>query len=104
MSGAGHWQPGVTVVLQELWQGRLLMLDVIVEPDRSWRWKDEDEFAALVAAGLIGAAEAARVRDEALRVTRGVEANAPPFNERWHDWRPDPTWPSPALPAGWDRL
>lgn len=81
-----------------------LMLDVLVGPDRQWRWKDEDEFDALVTSDLIDAAEAARVRDEAQRVIRGVEANEPPFSEPWHDWRPDPSWPSPELPAGWDRL
>ncbi len=81
-----------------------LMLDILVAPDRQWRWKDEDEFAALVAAGLIDAAEAARVRDAARRAIGGVEANEPPFSERWHDWRPDPSWPLPQLPAGWDRL
>ncbi len=81
-----------------------LMLDIIVAPDRHWRWKDEDEFDALVAAGLIDAAEAARVRDEARRVIGGVEANEPPFSEHWHAWRPDPSWPLPELPEGWDQL
>lgn len=81
-----------------------LMLDITVAPDRQWHWKDEDEFAALVAAGLIDTTEEARVRDEARRVIRRVAANTPPFNKRWHDWRPDPSWPLPQLPAGWDRL
>ena len=81
-----------------------LLLDIVVEPGRQWHWKDEDEFAALVAAGVIDATEAARVRDEAQRVIGRVQASAPPFNERWHDWRPEPSWPLPQLPAGWDRL
>lgn len=81
-----------------------LMLDILVAPDRQWRWKDEDEFAALVAAGLIDGEEVAQVRDEAQRVIGRVEANAPPFNERWHGWRPDPAWPLPELPDGWERL
>lgn len=81
-----------------------LMLDITVSPDRRWRWKDEDEFGALVAAGLIDTSEEARVRDEARRVIRAVEANEEPFNERWHEWRPNPAWLSPTLPDGWDRL
>ena len=23
--------------------------------------------------------------------------------DRWADWRPDPAWPVPVLPSGWDR-
>ncbi len=81
-----------------------LMLGILVAPDRRWRWKDEDEFGARIAAGLITTAEAARVRDEARRVIGHVEANAPPFSARWHDWRPEPSWSLPQPPAGWDRL
>jgi hypothetical protein len=80
-----------------------LMLDVIVEPEGTWRWKDEDELDALVQAGLFDAATAARVRDEALAVIRRVEAGAAPFRDRWHDWRPDPGWRLPELPPGWDQ-
>lgn len=81
-----------------------LMLDILVAPDRQWHWKDEDEFAALVAAGLITTAEAAWVREEAQRVIERVAADAPPFNEPWHDWRPNPRWSVPELPEGWDQL
>jgi hypothetical protein len=79
-----------------------LMLDVIVEMDRSWRWKDEDELDALVGAELIAEPTAERVRSEARGVIARVEANGPPFSEPWHEWRPDPSWPLPELPVGWD--
>jgi hypothetical protein len=26
----------------------------------------------------------------------------PPFDEDWSSWRPDPAWPAPELPTGWD--
>ena len=81
-----------------------LMLDILVECDRCWRWKDEDEFDALVAANLIDAVEAAHIRDAGRRVIKDIEANAPPFSEPWHDWRPDPDWPLLELPQGWDRV
>lgn len=81
-----------------------LMLDVIIELDRQWRWKDEDEFDALVSANLIEATEAARVRDEAHRVIACLEANDPPFCDPWHEWRPDPSWPLPELPDGWGQI
>jgi hypothetical protein len=31
-----------------------------------------------------------------------VLAGEPPFDRDWKDWRPDPGWPFPQLPEGWD--
>jgi uncharacterized protein len=33
-----------------------------------------------------------------------VEEWAAPFDQGWESWRPDPEWPLPEVPAGWDRL
>jgi hypothetical protein len=77
-------------------------LDVLVEADLSWRWKDEDELATFVARGIIDEALAARVQDEGLRVARCAEQNEPPFDEPWPDWRPDPSWPRAELPDAWE--
>nr|WSX77079.1 DUF402 domain-containing protein [Streptomyces sp. NBC_00899] len=78
-------------------------LDISVHEDRSWRWLDEDEFAQAQADGLMTAALAARVRQAGWRAVRMIEAWGPPFSDRWQDWRPDPRWPVPGLPADWDR-
>ncbi len=77
-------------------------LDIVVSPDRSWAWKDEDHLEAATALGRFSAEEAASIREEAERVIRLIEAWAPPFCEGWEDWRPDPTWPLPELPPGWE--
>jgi hypothetical protein len=79
-------------------------LDISVQPDRSWRWLDEDEFAQAQADGLMPAALAAQVRQAGLRAVDVIRAWGPPFRDRWQDWRPDPDWPVPALPADWDRV
>ena len=71
-------------------------LDLIVFPDGTYRWKDEDELEQAAAAGLLDADE---VRAEAARVLAEW-----PFPTGWEDWRPDPSWPVPLLPAGWDRV
>ncbi|HZU12409.1 MAG TPA: DUF402 domain-containing protein [Chloroflexota bacterium] len=81
-----------------------LMLDIVVAPDRRWRWKDEDEFEALVSQGIIDNDEACRVRREAADVIRQLDANLAPFNHPWHSWRPNPDWGLPHLPSGWDCL
>ncbi len=79
-------------------------LDVWVEPDRSWEWKDEDEFAE--ATGLPGywtADEAVGIRAAGERLIKLAEAGDFPFDGTWCDFRPDQSWPLPQLPAGWDR-
>jgi predicted RNA-binding protein associated with RNAse of E/G family len=87
---------GVDVVDQDL--------DVVVAPDHSWRWKDEDEFAERLAFP-----EHYWVRDEAAvwaegrRVIKIAEAGEFPFDGTWTDFVPDPSWRVPELPAGWDR-
>jgi uncharacterized protein len=77
-------------------------LDIWVEPDRSWQWKDEDELEIAVRVGYHSEEEAALIRAEGERVVERIDAWQPPFSEPWQDWRPDPTWPAPALPADWD--
>ena len=70
-------------------------LDLIVEPDGRRRWKDEDELEHAAALGLLDADE---VWAEAERVIAD-----PPWPTGWEDWRPDPSWPAPRLPDGWDQ-
>ncbi len=81
---------------------RDLFLDIWVEPDRSWRFLDEDELEAAEQEGAVGADEAARVRAEGARVAERIEHWQSPFDEGWEDWRPDLSWEMPQLPEGWD--
>jgi len=78
-------------------------LDVLIPLDRSsWTWKDEDELAEAVALGLFTQEDAAGFRYWGERAIERVLLRLPPFDEPWEDWRPDPAWPSPELPPGWD--
>jgi hypothetical protein len=77
-------------------------LDVQIAPDRSWNWKDEDESASVQQRSVISPAEAVAIRAEGERVIAAIEANHWPFNAGWELWRPDPAWPIPELPHGWD--
>jgi hypothetical protein len=74
-------------------------LDIWIEPDGSWSWKDEDDLAALVERGVYAPAEAEAFRAEGERVLAD-----PPWPTGWEDWRPDPTWAVPELPQGWDAV
>lgn len=77
-------------------------LDIVVGPDRRWRWKDEDHFAHIQRFGWITPDYAAELRAEGERVIARIEAAESPFDGEWLDWRPDPAWPLPTLPRDWE--
>ncbi|MEU6621796.1 DUF402 domain-containing protein [Streptomyces litmocidini] len=78
-------------------------LDISVYPDRSWLWRDEDEFAQAQRAGLMGPEQAARVLAAGQEAVELITSWGTPFADGWEAWRPDPSWPVPTLPADWDR-
>jgi hypothetical protein len=75
------------------------VLDIWVQPDLSWEWKDEHELEAAVRLGRFTREDAAAIRAEGERVVAEW-----PFPTGWEDWRPDPAWTVPQLPEGWDVL
>ena len=66
---------------------------------RTARWKllDEDELAEGLESGVLTAEDEAAARADAARLVEEW-----PFPTGWEDWRPDPRWEPPRLPAGWD--
>ncbi|TDC26113.1 DUF402 domain-containing protein [Streptomyces sp. 8K308] len=79
-------------------------LDIAVYPDHSWEWRDEDEFAQALRAGLLTEEQAAGVREAGRRAAALIGDWGPPFSERWVSWRPDPRWDVPRLPPDWAKL
>jgi Protein of unknown function (DUF402) len=98
---AARWDDGdvagVDVVDQDL--------DIVAAPDRTWRWKDEDEFAERLAVPEhYWVQDEPAVWAEGRRVIKEIEAGAFPFDGTWTDFTPDPAWSVPrSLPTGWDR-
>jgi predicted RNA-binding protein associated with RNAse of E/G family len=81
------------------------VLDVVVAPDRSrWEWKDRDELEAAVRLGLFTPGQAAEFEAEAEHGLHRLLNREPPFDRDWTTWRPDPSWPVPELPPGWDAV
>lgn len=75
-------------------------LDIVVSPDRTWQWKDEDDLdEAIGVPGFWTASEARNIRDEGLRAVEPAATGAFPFDGRWCDYAPDPSWPTPRLPG-----
>jgi predicted RNA-binding protein associated with RNAse of E/G family len=80
-------------------------LDIVVQPDRTWVYKDEDEMLDGVAHGpLYWGPDERTIRSAAGLAVKLVEAGEFPFDGTWTDFQPDPSWPVPLeLPARWDR-
>ena len=80
-------------------------LDLVVAPDRTWRWKDEDEFADHLAhPDTYWVDDPAAVWAEGERVVKLIQAGEFPFDGSRTDFRPDPMWTVPAeLPPDWNR-
>lgn len=74
-------------------------LDVWVEPDGEWRWKDEDDFARAQELGVLDSASAAAVRAEGERVVAER-----PWPTGWENWRPPERWRPLRLPGDWDEV
>jgi Protein of unknown function (DUF402) len=88
---------GIDVVDQDL--------DIVVAPDRTWQWKDEDEFAERLAVpDHYWVPDEAAVWTEGRRVIKTIEAGEFPFDGTWTDYVVEPSWLTPAsLLPGWDR-
>ncbi len=80
-------------------------LDVLVAADRTWQWKDEDEFAERTGHPLFwDQAAASVIHSEASRLIGLAEAAQFPFDGTWCNFRPDPHWQPTELPWWWDQL
>ncbi len=69
-------------------------LDLIARPGKGLQWKDEDE---LEHAGALGLVDVAAVRRDA-----AAAVASPPWPTGWETYVPEPPWPVPELPVGWD--
>lgn len=72
-------------------------LDIWIESDGSWQWKDEHELDVAVELGFFTSEQAAAFRAEGERVIAEW-----PFPTGWEEWRADPSWPVPLVPGDWE--
>lgn len=80
-----------------------LELDIVIRPDGSWRWKDDERMESWVERGRWTAAEVAAIRAEGARVAAELEAGRRWWSDEWASWEPDPAWPTPEIRDGWER-
>lgn len=78
-----------------------LSLDIVVAPDFTWKMKDEDHFQWIQDLGWVTPERAKQMLLDKDEMIARIERRDRPFNEDWPNWRPDPSWTIPQLPADW---
>ena len=64
-------------------------LDIVVDPDRNWQQKDQDELDVNVEQGRLTPEQVKEIRSEGQWAVEEIESNRGVFSEEWKDWRPD---------------
>ncbi len=81
-----------------------LELDIVVDHDFTWNWKDADMYREGIREGCIEeswATEIAHAQDEVVAM---IEERRYPLDNSWMDWRPSAQWPAPRLPGRWEEV
>ncbi len=81
-----------------------LELDIDIEPDLSYRWKDVDDYQKAIECGIISPECVQGIEAAKPEILDRLKVRRYPFDGTWLDWMPDPTWSPPALPEDWDKL
>ena len=81
-----------------------LELDIVVEPDYEWHWKDEDDYHRGIERGIFPQEWVREIDTAKQEVLEKIEERLYPYDGSWLDWRPDPAWTPPTLSANWDKI
>ncbi|MGH2363551.1 MAG: DUF402 domain-containing protein [Chloroflexota bacterium] len=81
-----------------------LELDIVIAPDGSWTFKDWELLDQRVREGRFTLEQAVDIRLEGDRIACELRAGRWWWDVAWKDWQPDPHWPVPALPVGWEQV
>ena len=81
-----------------------LDLDLIINPDFSFEWKDEEDYQKAIGHEIIFPEWIQGIETAKGDVFDKLERRQYPYDGSWLDWLPDPTWSPPKLPADWDRV
>ena len=81
-------------------------LDIVGTVERTWVWKDKEEFERRLEVGIDTAEHQAKVLSDADEFIRRFESNQFPFDMGWEDWRPKAgtgidNGDLPRLPENW---
>jgi hypothetical protein len=75
-------------------------LDIVIQPDLSWAWRDENEFRNHVREGFFTEGLAEAVREEGIRVLDEISSGVHPCLG-WTEWSPEKSWKPPVVSEQW---
>jgi hypothetical protein len=78
-----------------------LVLDLWVDPDRTWHWKDQEEYAHAIDDGILDPSIREPIDSEGIRILEELESDVGPFADPWNAFEPDASWSTPQLPAAY---
>jgi hypothetical protein len=79
-------------------------LDVVIAPDRTWRWKDEHLTQKWIDRGVYTEAETAQLYEDGKDAIARLEAGLFPFDGAYVDWTPARHWRIPEPHPDWPHL
>lgn len=79
-----------------------LELDLVIDPDFRWQWKDVEDYQKGIQLGAIRAEWVQAIEHDQHEVLERLHQRQYPLNEHWIDWLPDKSWSPSLLPIGWD--
>jgi predicted RNA-binding protein associated with RNAse of E/G family len=81
-----------------------LDLDIIINPDLSFEWKDEDDYQIAIDHGVIFPEWIQGIEEAKQEIFDKLEKRAYPFDGTWLNWMPNPDRLPPKLPENWDKI
>jgi predicted RNA-binding protein associated with RNAse of E/G family len=81
-----------------------LDLDLIINPDFSFEWKDEEDYQKAIEHEIISSEWVQGIENAMGDIFNELEKRQYPFDGSWLDWTPDSLWTPPKLPENWDRV
>ena len=78
-----------------------LDLDIVIDPEYHWQWKDVDEYQAGIREGGILDEWVQGIQRSQAEVFDRIHRRVYPLDGSWLDWQPDPGWIPPKLPESW---
>jgi len=81
-----------------------LDLDLIINPDFSFEWKDEKDYQMAIEHEIISPEWIQGIDNAKSDIFDRFEKRQYPYDGSWLAWMPNPNWMPPKLPINWDRV
>jgi protein associated with RNAse G/E len=81
-----------------------LDLDLIINPDFSYEWKDVDDYQKAIESEIIFPEWIQGIEEAKQEIFDRLGKRQYPFDGAWMNWKPNPNWSPPKLPENWDQV